>query len=362
MKSLLLVLLIVVGFGCRTKGPSFDPYDSGANQAFVPVGLTNRLDGALLKRPGGPYRLGPGDTIEIETLGEGASRTQVTLGPDGKVYYSLLPGISLWGLSVSECRTNLQQEMAKYNRAAPDLVVNLRSATSERVWFLGSVQNPGVYPLTGPTTLLEAIAALGGLTPGAGSDDSADLSRSFVLRNGKFLPVDFERLIKSGDAAQNIYLAPDDFVFIRPNDKPSVYVLGAVNGSVVPYSRDLTVATAILALGGPVKYAQQSRIVILRGSLSHPRVAQVNYLAIVKGKARDIPLEPGDIVYIPFTPYRMLAQLLEELVDQFVRTIAINEGSYLGAGSEQNVGVGVPFGGAGGGIFTGSSGANGIRR
>jgi protein involved in polysaccharide export with SLBB domain len=362
MKYLAFLLVVFTGFGCRTKGPSFDPYGERTAQAFAPVELTNHLDQSLLKPPAEPYRLGPGDLIEIEAIGEPASRAQLTLGPDGKVYYGLLPGISLWGLSLSECRTNLQTEMAKYNRAAPDLVVNLRGAASERVWFLGAVINPGVYPLAGPTTVLEAVSAVGGLTPGIGSDDSADLSRSFILRNGKFLPVDFERLIKHGDATQNIYLAPDDFVFIRPSDKPSVYVLGAVAGSVVPYSRELTLARAILALGGPVKYAQQSRVVILRGNLAAPRIAQVNYLAIVKGQARDIPLEPGDIVYIPFTPYRLLAQLAEELVDQFVRTIAINEGSYLGAGTEQNLNVGVPLGGTSGGIFTGGTSGHNIRR
>ncbi|HWN96225.1 MAG TPA: SLBB domain-containing protein, partial [Methylomirabilota bacterium] len=270
--SVFCFLLLILAVGCRTKGPRFDAYEDGANRGFAPVDLTNRLDNSLLQPPTEPYRLGPGDVVQIESIGESTGSATVMLGPDGKIYYSLLPGISLWGLSIPECRTALQREIAKYNRATPDLVINLRGVASQRVWFLGAVQSPGIYPLTGPTTLLQAIATLGGLAAGNGADDAVDYSRSFVLRNGSFLPVDFERLIKHADATQNIYLQPDDFVFVRPVDLPSVYVLGAVDGaSTVPYSKDLTVARLIVTLGGPVKFAQVSRIVILRGSLTSPK-------------------------------------------------------------------------------------------
>ena len=156
------------------------------------------------------------------------------------------------------------------------------------------------------------------------------------------MPVDFARLIKEGDLSQNIYLAPDDFVFFRPVELPSVYVLGAVAGpTILPYSGDLSVASAILNVGGTIQYAQQNKVVIIRGALTQPQIAEVNYHAIVTGKARDLLLQPGDIVYVPFTPFRRLAQLAEEIVNQFVRTIAVNEGSYIG-GQNEPVDVSAP--------------------
>src|SRR4051812_6106860 len=103
-------LLLVAG--CRTYGPKFDPYQPGTATGgiFAPVELTNRIDASLLKSPTDPYRLGPGDVIDIEVIGEAANHTTVTLGPDGKIYYSLLPGMSLWGYSLAEARSLLQQE------------------------------------------------------------------------------------------------------------------------------------------------------------------------------------------------------------------------------------------------------------
>lgn len=339
--------LLLLAMGCRTFGPKFDPAQMEsrpeAQASFAPLSLSNRLDSALLKPPTEPYRLGPGDIIEVESIGEGAARATLTVGPDGKIYYSLLPGVSVWGLSLAESRVLLQQEMAKYVRAIPELVLNLRSVGSQKVWLLGAVRAPGVYPLSVPTTLLDALTAAGGV-PSTGADDGGDFQRSFVMRNGTLIPVDFARLLKQGDLGQNIYLAPGDFVFLRPAEVPSVYLLGAVGTpAVIPYSRDLTVARAIIGAGSTVKYAQQNKVVIVRGGLTQPRVAEVNYHAIITGKEKDVLLQPGDIVYIPYTPFRFVAQMAEEVLNQFVRAVAVNEGTYVGSGSASPAGLALPL-------------------
>ena len=113
MKIGLILVLALFVVGCRTYGPKFDPYhpeSAAAGEGFAPVELTNRIGSSLLRAPTDPYRLGPGDVIEIEPIGEASSSATVRLGPDGKIYYSLLPGISLWGYSLAESRTLIQQE------------------------------------------------------------------------------------------------------------------------------------------------------------------------------------------------------------------------------------------------------------
>jgi hypothetical protein len=55
-------------------------------------------------------------------------------------------------------------------------------------------------------------------------------------------------------------------------------------------------------------------------------VATVNYKAIAKGQAPDIWLEPGDIVYVPFSPFRAIGELADRVLHQFVGAIALNEG------------------------------------
>ena len=65
---------------------------------------------------------------------------------------------------------------------------------------------------------------------------------------------------------------------------------------------------------------------IIRGSLAHSSIATVDYTRIIKGLDVDVRLEPGDIVYVPFAPYRELALFAENILYQFVQTIAVNEG------------------------------------
>src|SRR5690606_16738918 len=131
----------------------------------------------------------------------------------------------------------------------------------------------------------------------------ADLGQSFVIRNGKRLPIDFEALIKGGDMSQNIYLQPDDFVYLPSATARDIYVLGAVRMPKAVGRQHRTLAAAIAEAGGTVPTAYRSHVGIVRGSMNDPKIAIVNYDDIVRGKAPDVVLEPRDIVYVPYSPY-----------------------------------------------------------
>ena len=82
---------------------------------------------------------------------------------------------------------------------------------------------------------------------------------------------------------------------------------------------------------------------ILRGSLTQPQIAIVDYGAIISGKAPDIHLEPGDIIYVPNSPYTTLKRYFNIILNTFVTTVAANEGITAGGGTV-GVGVSVPVG------------------
>jgi protein involved in polysaccharide export with SLBB domain len=172
-----------------------------------------------------------------------------------------------------------------------------------------------------------------------------DLPNSFVLRQGQLLKVDFYRLLRRGDMSQNIYLQSDDLVYLRPATARNIYVLGAVPApNVLPFSAESTLLSAIATVGGTVPYAYESHVAIIRGSLTEPRIAIVDYKAIRRGQATDVRLAPGDIVYVPFAPYRRLAIFAEQILAQFVQTIAINEGNRAVLEAPPPVGVSVGSG------------------
>ena len=301
VKSLLLsALLLVFLSACHSYGPRFDARQPetgvlATNEAagvFQTVSTTNQIQPDWLQPSKDLYRLGPGDVIEVESLGEAGSRSSLVVGPDGKVYYGISPGTFVWGLTLTETRETLLKELQKFLRVAPDLTVTLQSVSSQTVWILGNVQSPGVYPLATPLNLLEAILMAGGaLNVTGGQEGICDLRRSFVMRDGSLLPVDFDALLRRGDMSQNIYLRPNDFVYLRSGLTQNVFVLGAVGApNVVPFSHQLSLMAAIMSAGGTVPYAHTRQVAIIRGSLSRPRIAVVDFKNIIEGHEQESSL------------------------------------------------------------------------
>ena len=349
MKARLLtpvVLLLLVPWfasaGGRAVGTKFDPRAKSRPAAGPPkaTGLpaatelftaaaTNQLKPEWLQPPTDPFRLGPGDKLELEIVGQAGSRTTTFLCPDGKLYFDLLPGMDLWGLTLDEAKEKLVAGLAAFY-ARPQLAITLTAVESKRVWVMGRLNKSGVFPLHGPMTIIEAISKAGGLFTSRFSgttEELADLNHSFLVRRGEMLPVNFQKLLREGNTSHNIYLQPDDFIYLPSSLSSEVYVLGAVHAPrPVGFIDRMSLTTAIAKALGSRPEAYLSHVAIVRGSLSEPRIAVVDFKAILHGQAPDVLLEARDIVYVPPSPYRTLERYVKLITDTFVRTVAANEG------------------------------------
>ena len=350
-------MLVLLGAGCQSHGPhatGFLPQPTN-NAALSSVTLSNEFNAAWLRPSQELFTLGPGDKLEIEILGEPTSKAMTVVAPDGKLYYNLVPGVDAWGATLGQVKAKIEDGLSRYVRERPQVSLVLRGVESKRVWVMGRVQVPGVYPIAGPMTLLEAISMAGGTLSlsafqqqeaAGATDELADLRKSFILREGKLLPVDFQRLLKNGDMSQNVYLQPDDFIYLPPATTREVYVLGAVaQPRAVPYRQGMTVAAAVASAYGTINGAYMHHVVVVRGSLSNPQAAVVDYRNVIKGQAQDLTLEPRDIVYVPFSPYRYLVKYVELAIDTFVSSAAINAGiRAVGVPQTGQAGVFIPVG------------------
>ncbi len=123
-----------------------------------------------------------------------------------------------------------------------------------------------------------------------------------------------------------------------------VYVLGAVTEPrAVSFKDQVTLSSAIANARGTLPDARLREVVIIRGSLTDPHYAVVNYLDILKGRDPEVALHPRDIVYVPDHPLGLLQDAVKVIEDTFVRTLAANEGIRAGGGTG-NVNVGVTVG------------------
>ena len=344
-----LLVGLLMATGCQipshSSAPRFEPRATGVfSNAAADLALERQLDHVLLQPPKELFKLGPGDRILIEIINRPLSRTEVAVGPDGKVYYDLLPGMDVWGLSIAETKRILEKELEKYV-VGVEVSVTLQAVGSKYIWMLGSLDRPGIYPVSAPTTLLEAMSLAGGTRRDravATTVDTADLRHASVIRNGMPLPVDFQRLLEQGDMSQNIYLQPDDFVYVPSGAAREIYLFGAVRTPrAFALSESPTLVAAITAGGGPMRDAYLSQVAIVRGSLTKPEIAVVNYNEILGGLAGDIPLEPHDIIFVPNSPYRYLRSYVDVVINTFLFSAAAREGAAAFGGTAPSVGVSV---------------------
>lgn len=332
MTSLCLLARV---FGGQAGAPKFNPRANPnpppANVAsnLFTTATTNRLKPEWLKPSTEAFRLGPGDKLELEILGRTGTRVTTFVCPDGKIYFDLLPGLDVWGSTLEETARTVERELGKYY-SRPKVSITLTAVESKRVWVLGRLNRSGVYPLRGPMTVIEAISHAGGLFTsrfGGTTEELADLNHSFLVRGGEMLPVNFQKLLRGGDTSQNLYLEPDDFIYLPSALSSEVYVLGAVRSPrPVGYVDNMTLSTAISKALGTQPQAYLSHVAIVRGSLAEPKIAVVDFNAIVTGRARDVRLEAHDVVYVPLSPYHTLERYTKLITDTFVRTVAANEG------------------------------------
>ncbi|MBI3885805.1 MAG: SLBB domain-containing protein [Opitutae bacterium] len=353
------VAALLVG-GCALVAPPTQTKPAAALPAPVADATPSRpLDPGLLQPPAQPFTLGPGDKLEIEIAGDVTTRTLTLVGPDGKIYYQVLPGLDVWGLTLAQTRAALEKSLASLYRESPQVTVTLREVASKQVWLLDRLTAPGLYPLKGPMTLLEALSRAGGPAPtpvfasltlggaatfAGGSDEAADLRNAFVVREGRVLPVNFLRLLRAGDMSQNIYLQPDDLVYLPSAVSQEVYVLGAVGQpKAVSYTERTTLMAAIAGAGGTIKDAYLSHVAVVRGGVGAPHLTVLDYKDIVLGKATDFALEANDIVYVPLAPYRTVTRYLDLILSTFARTVGVNAGARV-ATHGQAVGISVPVG------------------
>ena len=347
---LAIALLCLPGPSCQQMIPDsrFDARKTDQtvrNLTFTNVKINRSPDRKLLTPPAGSYILGPGDIMEIEIAEVGRTLARTFVMPDGMVYYNLAGGVRAEGLTTAELSTQLREAL-KRDYTDPLVNVSLVEVRSRRYWILGRVFKPGLYPLRQPTTLLEAISQAGGLFTSRFSgttEELADLSNSVVIRNGQILPVNFEKLVRSGDTSHNIYLHHNDYVYLPSAATSTVLLLGAVAApQAVGYKDSLTLIDCIAQCKGPAKGANLKEVVIVRGTLDKPAASIVNLQSILTGKETNVLLQPGDIVWIPKRPLGLLNATVQLVFQDAARTIASGEGSRL-AGGEQDPVISIPL-------------------
>lgn len=244
------------------------------------------------------YRIGAQDVLQIGVWEHPELTGRYAVGGDGTITFPLVGAIKAAGLTATELRTEVTKQLTDGFIKNPQITVSVAEYLSQRVFVIGEVHTPGVVPLTGNLTLVEALTRAGSLTENAGGELQVVRAAAGSLSVGPTLPgstgativlrASVQQLLR-GQFATNAELSDGDTIVV-PRAQ-SVSVLGQVkNPGAVTYEYDMTVLRAVSLVGGASDV----------GALGRARIVR-----IVDGKKTEIKaketdtLMPGDVVMIP---------------------------------------------------------------
>ena len=82
--------------------------------------------------------------------------------------FPLLGRVKAAGSTPKELAGQLTDLLGKDYLVNPQVIVTVKEYLSQKVQVLGAAEKPGVYYLTGPTSLLEILSRAGGFASSAG--------------------------------------------------------------------------------------------------------------------------------------------------------------------------------------------------
>ena len=172
------------------------------------------IPGAMAFQPSTrePYRIKPGDELEIRFFHTPEQNVTLPVRPDGFISLPLVHELEVAGRTVEEVRQDLVQRCSN-ELADPEIAVIVRTFSGYLVHVGGQVARPGVLELSGPRTVLEAVFEAGGLL------DSASPADAFVVRHQpdggyELEHADLQAVLRGEDASGNLVLQPYDVVFV----------------------------------------------------------------------------------------------------------------------------------------------------
>lgn len=278
------------------------------------------------------YRLNIGDVLYFTIYGQEDSFRTVPVDPNGMITYLVVGTLPAAGRTIDELHRDMQQRLtSQYNYLI--LTVSPVKFKSQNFTILGQVQYPGTYPIEGRTTVTTAVCAGRGLKTAEfrnSTIEAHDLAHATLMRRGgQFVPVDFDALLIKGDASQDVELQDGDIINIPSALERSVYLIGEVGFQRTMGFYGTATLLEVLAEARGIKPTAGDTIIIVRGSLTKPETRTVRISALLSGRAGDIPLQAGDIIYVPPKRFSLLEDMVKAAVSAFANNVSLNAADNL---------------------------------
>jgi polysaccharide biosynthesis/export protein len=255
--------------------------------------------------PAQEYVIGSRDVLKVTVWGQDDLSKEYPVDPDGFAAIPLVGRVKAAGLTPTAFAAALRASLEKDYLVNPQVLVSVKEFQSQKVHVNGEAEKPGVYYLSGPTTIRDVLSRAGGLSKTAGAQVLLVRGDGGKSATGQPVGPITKRLdvarVMSGDPAENLPVADGDSIVIPKGN--TFFVFGEVKKpGAYPLDKDTNILEGITLAGGFTDKASPGRVRIIRSTAAGGQeVISVDMNGIIKRGHRDkaISLRENDVVVVP---------------------------------------------------------------
>lgn len=221
-------------------------------------------------------KLGAGDVVDVFVAGSPELSSQLQISLDGSINMPLIGKVELRDKTGVQAEQTIESALKTGGfLRKPEVKVSIIKSVRNEVTILGSVPNPGKYPIGASNENMIDLLALAG---GVGSMNPVVLIRKKDKDIVRYEYDIEEILLHSGIEkieSEDVKLLQGDIIYVK---KAPVYYTYGEMGKIASFElkRNMTLMQAIAQAGGVTKIADEDDIKIKRKFSNHYKLISIN--------------------------------------------------------------------------------------
>lgn len=242
-----------------------------------------------------PLRISSGDLLELGVFDTPELSGKLRVNASGEIVVPIAGPVRVSGMTSEEAARAVEQKLRSADILKdPHVSIFVAEYATQGVDVTGEVKSPGVYPLLGSHGLVDLLSAAGGLTPTAGR--LVSVTHKSDPQHPEMITLDN----RPGRVAENVDIQPGDTIVV--SRAGVAYVVGDVGhpgGFLIDGNDRLTVLQVIALAAGTTKTSAQDKARLIRKTPNGREEMPIPLKKMMDGKVVDMPLEDGDILFVP---------------------------------------------------------------
>jgi polysaccharide export outer membrane protein len=243
--------------------------------------------------------IGPGDILHVQVFDTPEMDQHVRVTDAGTISLMFIGSIKVVGMTPTDASQVIAQQLIdKQYMRSPQVTVVVDQFTTQNISVLGEVQQPGVFPVPTPVSILKVLSLAGGLTQGADRNITIERHSNANEKVNYFLSN-----TSNSALTDSVLVYPGDTVLVPKAG--IIYVLGDVNRPggypMSTNNSEMTVLQAVAMAGSTAKTAVPSKVRLIRKTPNGSQDIRLSLPALENGSQPDMALKADDIIFVPFS-------------------------------------------------------------